>query len=95
MTAEGKKKKKQAHNFDRQEGPFMAKQQTHPKTDDKDVSQRHLLKKLGSPHWNGSPAEAEPPGPNTPTPNTGGRAVLCVQAGHSRCESGPPPDSTW
>lgn len=36
MIAEGGKKKKKAHNFDRQQGPFTAKQQPHLKTDDKD-----------------------------------------------------------
>ena len=52
MIAEGGKKKKKAHNFDRQQGPFTAKQQPHLKTDDKDVSQQHLLRKECPLHWN-------------------------------------------
>lgn len=45
MIAEGGKKKKKAHNFNRQQGPFTPNNSPICKTDDKDMSQQHLLKK--------------------------------------------------
>lgn len=95
MIAQGKKKKKKAHNFDTQEGPFTAKQQPHLQTDEKDVSPRHLLKKecprTGTEVLHNLRGRA--PRPKHPSPKHWG--VLCAETGDSSCERGQPPDTTW
>lgn len=95
MIAEGGKKKKKAHNFDRQQGPFTAKQQPHLKTDDKDVSQQHLLRKECPLHWNRGLAQPQRQSPQAQNPSPKHCGVLCVKTGHNRCERGQPPDTTW